>query len=314
MLAYSGRGHFVIEPVDLSRQVIQISSLIQASIPKNVELRLSLADDLPLVEVDLSQLQQVIMNLVINAAESIGTGQGSVELRTELEYLGKQQLKANLARTMPPEGEYVALTVQDTGCGMDESTLSRIFDPFFTTKFTGRGLGLSSVLGIIRGHKGMITIDSSPGAGTRFRVFFPVSKIGVPEERPPAPGIRGSGTVLVVDDEDIVRRMAKAALERLGFTVLTAVDGSDALRVYAGQSEAIDIVLLDMMMPVLGGEDTLKRLLEIRPDATVLAMSGFHEREAKERFGDGIAEFVQKPFTAGQLAMKIMSARRAGAP
>jgi len=190
MLAYSGRGHFVIEPVDLSRQVIQITSLIQASIPKNVELRLFLANNLPLVEVDVSQLQQVFMNLVINAAESIVDDRGTVELRTELESIGEDQLKANLALTTPPQGEYVAITVEDTGCGMDEATRSRIFDPFFTTKFTGRGLGLSSVLGIIRGHNGLITIDSNPGAGTRFRVLFPVSKTGVAEERPPTVEIR----------------------------------------------------------------------------------------------------------------------------
>jgi len=310
MLAYSGRGHFVIEPVDLSKQVVQITSLIQASIPKNVELRLSLANNLPLVEVDVSQLQQVIMNLVINAAESIGDGEGTVELRTELETIGEEHVKANLARTLPQSGEYVAITVEDTGCGMNESTRSRIFDPFFTTKFTGRGLGLSSVLGIVRGHKGLITVDTHPGAGTKFRVFFPVSSAGAREESPPTQSVRGSGTVLVVDDEDVVRTVAKAALQRLGFTVLIAVNGSDALRIYAEQHQAIDIILLDMMMPVMGGEETLRHLLEIRPDAAVIAMSGFNEREAKQRFGSGIMGFVQKPFTAGQLGAKISSARR----
>ena len=163
MLAYSGRGHFVIEPVDVSKQVVQITSLIQASIPKNVELRLSLANDLPPVEVDVGQLQQVIMNLVINAAEAIGGAGGTVELRTGVERVGDEELRANLARTTPPPGEYVAICVEDTGCGMEESTLARIFDPFFTTKFTGRGLGLSSVLGIVRGHKGLITVDTHPG-------------------------------------------------------------------------------------------------------------------------------------------------------
>jgi PAS domain S-box-containing protein len=310
MLAYSGRGHFVIEPVDLSKQVIQITSLIQASIPKNVELRLSLANNLPLVEVDVSQLQQIIMNLVINAAESIANDQGTVELRTDLETVGAEQLNANLARTMPPAGEYVVISVEDTGCGMDESTLSRIFDPFFTTKFTGRGLGLSSVLGIVRGHRGLITVDTYPGAGTKFRVFFPVLSAGARQEAPPQKDVRGSGAVLVVDDEDVVRTMAKAALQRLGFTVLTAVNGSDAVRIYAEQHRAIDLVLLDMMMPVMGGEETLNRLLEIRPDAAVIAMSGFPEHEAKQRFGTRILGFVQKPFTVGQLGAKISSARR----
>ena len=311
MLAYSGRGRFVIEPVDLSEQVIQITSLMEASIPKNVELRLKLANNLPLIEVDISQLQQVIMNLVINAAESIDKGNGTVELRTELEMIGEEDLKANMARTMAQHEQYVAITVEDTGCGMDESTRRRIFDPFFTTKFTGRGLGLSSVLGIIRGHKGLLTVDSYPGAGTKFRVFFPVSSVGAREERSLARQVRDSGTVLVVDDEDIVRKMAKAGLERLGFTVLTAMNGSEALRIYAEQNQSIDCVLLDMTMPVMGGEETLKGLLQIRPDAKVVAMSGFHEREAKQRFGSGVSGFVQKPFTAGQLAHEIAAARGA---
>ena len=311
MLAYSGRGHFVIEPVDLSKQVIQITSLIQTSIPKNVELRLSLANNLPLIELDVSQLQQIIMNLVINAAESIGNGQGAVDVRTGLETIGEEHLKANLALTMPQSGEYAVITVEDTGCGMDEATRNRIFDPFFTTKFTGRGLGLSSVLGIVRGHRGLITLDTCPGAGTKFRVFFPVSSAGARPEAPPTQDVRGRGTVLVVDDEDVVRTMTKAALQRLGFKVLAAGNGSDAVRIYSEQHQSIDLVLLDMIMPVMGGEETLTRLLEIRPDATVIAMSGFHEQEAKQRFGSGISGFLQKPFTVGQLGSKILASRRA---
>ncbi len=311
MLAYSGRGHFVIEPVDLSKQVIQITSLIQASIPKNVELRLSLANNLPLVDVDVSQLQQLIMNLVINAAEAVGAASGSVELRTSVETVGEEELRANAARTTPPAGEYVGITVEDEGCGMNEATLARIFDPFFTTKFTGRGLGLSSVLGIVRGHKGLITVVSAPGAGSKFRVLFPVSVLGIPAEPALAQDTPGTGTILVVDDEDVVRRMAKAALRRLGYSVLTAVNGKEAVDLYSSNPRGIDMVLLDMTMPVMGGEEALKRLLEIRPDAAVVAMSGFDEREAKQRFGSRIAGFVQKPFTPRQLGAKIAAARRA---
>jgi PAS domain S-box-containing protein len=310
MLAYSGRGHFVIEAVDLSKQVIQITSLIQASIPKNVELKLALANNLPLIDADISQLQQIIMNLVINAAEAVGTGNGTVELMTGVENVGEEELRANVTRTAPPRGRYVVMTVEDTGMGMDEGTRARIFDPFFTTKFTGRGLGLSSVLGIVRGHKGLITVESRLGEGSKFRVFFPMSALGIPTEATPVREARGNGTILVVDDEDVVRRLAKAALHRIGYTVVTAVNGKEALHLYSSNSSGFDLVLLDMTMPIMGGEETLKELLEIRPDAVVLAMSGFNEREAKLRFGNRIAGFVQKPFTPGQLGAKIAAARQ----
>lgn len=309
MLAYSGRGHFLIEPVDLSNQVIQITSLIQSSIPRNVTLRLSLANDLPLFDADIGQLHQVIMNLVINAAEAIGAGAGTVELKTEVANVTEEQLLANVALTSPPPGEYVVVIVEDTGEGMDEATRSRIFDPFFTTKFTGRGLGLSSVLGIVRGHRGLITVDSRPGAGTRFRVFFPISRLSAPAAVRPSEA-RGNGTVLVVDDEDLVRRMAAAALQRLGYKVITAENGEEAVELFAKDPKGIDVVLLDMTMPVLDGDETLRRLREIRRDAVVLAMSGFHEHEARQRFGKGIAGFVQKPFTANQLGSKITTAKR----
>jgi PAS domain S-box-containing protein len=314
MLAYSGRGHFVVESVDLSSQVTQIVGLIQASIPKNVELRLSLKDNLPLCEVDVSQLQQVIMNLVINAAESIGSDTGTVELSTGVEKVGNSQLRANMAQNAPPLGRYVVITVRDTGCGMDEGTRVKVFDPFFTTKFTGRGLGLSSVLGIVRGHKGLITVESRFQAGSTFRVFFPIVAARRPVESPPKSESPGGGTILVVDDEEIVRRLAKAALQRLGFTVLTAENGKEAVEVYAADPDRIDLVLLDMMMPVMSGEEAFRRLLDIRPNVTVLAMSGFQEREATERFGDRIAGFVQKPFTIDKLGAKVNAARRAASP
>jgi two-component system cell cycle sensor histidine kinase/response regulator CckA len=313
MLAYSGRGHFVIEPVDLSKQVVEITSLIRASIPKTVDLRLTLSDELPLVEADISQLQQVIMNLVINAAESIGNDWGIVEVRTAVQIVGDAELRANVARTNPSPGEYAVIIVEDTGAGMDKETLARIFDPFFTTKFTGRGLGLSSVLGIVRGHRGLMDVESRPGAGTKFRVFFPICSQRVPAQATPRIEPHGKGTVLVVDDEDIVRRMAKMALQRLGYSVVTAVNGQEAVELYAADPRSVDVVLLDMTMPVMGGEETLTRLLEIRPDVTVVAMSGFHEREAKQRFGARITGFVQKPFTAGQLGAQLSAARRPNA-
>ena len=310
MLAYSGRGHFVIESVNLSDQVLQIISLVQASIPKNVRLRLSLAEDLPLVEADVSQLQQVIMNVVINGAEAVGNNAGQVELTTGVQDVAEEELSANVTRQPAKPGRYVVLTIADTGCGMDEATRTRIFDPFFTTKFTGRGLGLSSVLGIVRGHKALLTVDSRPGAGTTFRIFFPLAEHqGSPQRDVPAIG-RGQGTILVVDDEEVVRRIARTSLERLGYAVLTAVNGQEALRLYREAHGAINVVLLDMTMPVIGGEEALQRLLEIDPEVQVLAMSGFDEGEAKSRFGAGIAGFLQKPFTAAQLGAKVATVRQ----
>jgi PAS domain S-box-containing protein len=314
MLAYSGRGHFVIESVDLSQQVLQITSLFQASIPKNVQLRLSLANDLPFVDADISQLQQVIMNLVINAAEAVGVGVGPVEVTTGVQLVGEEELRANVTRQAVPAGEYVVLTVSDTGCGMDEATCARIFDPFFTTKFTGRGLGLSSVLGIMRGHKGILTVESHPGTGTTFRVFFPIAERRIPAQRLPMNSPSGEGTILIVDDEEIVRRMAQSALQRLGYRILTANNGKEALEIYSNAPGMIDAVLLDMTMPVMGGEETLKRLTKIRPDVAVVAMSGFDEREAKSRFGRGIGGFVQKPFTARQLGEAIGAILRTKKP
>jgi PAS domain S-box-containing protein len=310
MLAYSGRGHFIIEAVDLSRQVVQITSLIQAAIPRNVELRLVLANNLPLIEADTTQLQQIIMNLVINAAEAVGDRNGTVAVRTGVERIGEAQLHADVTRGDPPPGEYVALCVQDTGCGMDEQTRRRIFDPFFTTKFTGRGLGLSSVLGIVRGHKGLLTVDSCPGLGSTFRVFFPVSSRRRVEDPARPRQARGSGTVLVVDDEEVVRNVATTGLHRLGYTVVTAVNGREAVDRFAADPDAIDVVLLDMMMPVMSGEQALEAMLALKPGAAIVGMSGFDEREAKQRFGGRIGLFVQKPFTATRLGAAIEAARR----
>jgi len=306
MLAYSGRGRFFVEALDLSQQVALITTLIQASIPKNVRLRLLLEDQLPRIDADASQLQQVIMNLVINAAEAIGAEQGTVEVSTFLRPILPAELEANVTRQPIPAGNYVAMVVRDTGAGMDQQTQARIFDPFFTTKFAGRGLGLSAVLGIIRGHRGALLLESHPGKGTTFRVFFPVS--GQEAEALPAPAqfnTHGRGTVLVVDDEDVVRRTAHLVLTSAGYEVVTATDGTGALTAYEAMPGQIDAVLLDMTMPVMSGEETLTRLLARWPQAAVIVTSGYDEQEAQRRLGNRAIGFLQKPFTAAQLSRKI---------
>jgi signal transduction histidine kinase/ActR/RegA family two-component response regulator len=311
MLAYSGRGRFFIESLDLSQQVALITSLIQSSIPKNVRLRLLLEDKLPRIDADAGQLQQVIMNLVINAAEAIGSVPGTVEVSTLLRPIGPAELEANVTRQPVRAGDYVAMVVRDTGSGIDEQTKARIFDPFFTTKFAGRGLGLSAVLGIIRGHRGALLLESHPGKGTTFRVFFPVSAQEAETASAPSQvSARGRGTVLVVDDEDVVRRTAQLVLTSAGFDVVTATDGSGALTAYEEMPGQIDAVLLDMTMPVMSGEETLTRLLARWPHAAVIVTSGFGEQEAQRRLGNRAIGFLQKPFTAAQLARMISDVLR----
>lgn len=309
MLAYSGRGHFLIQLTDCSQQVREITALIGASIPKNVDLRLVLADDLPMIEADTGQFQQLLMNLVINGAEAVGSAPGVVTVVTRVEGVGADEIaRMTFAGEIRP-GRYVSLEVRDSGSGMDEATLSRIFDPFFTTKFTGRGLGLAAVLGIVRGHQGAIDVRSAPGQGTTFRVLFPPSARQRVEAEPAAgEASHQACTVLVVDDEDVVRRAATAALEKYGYRVMVAEDGLGAVEIFRAMADEIAAVVLDMTMPVMSGDQTFQELRKIRPDVTVVASSGYSEAEAVERFGQGIAGFVQKPYTANGLAAKVSEA------
>jgi PAS domain S-box-containing protein len=308
LLAYAGKGRFVVEPVDLSELVRQISNLLLTSIPKHVQLRMELASDLPSVEADTTQLQQLVMNLVINGAEAIGEDGGTVLISTGRQNVDDAYIASALTADSIRPGEYVDLQVHDTGAGMSQDTLDRIFDPFFTTKFTGRGLGLAAVLGIVRGHKGAIKVYSTPGRGTTFKVLFPAS--GQAAARP-APRLDlhnapAGKTVLVVDDEAIVRRTAKAMLERHGYAVVLAENGREAVDLYKVLVDKIDLVLLDMTMPILGGEETFRLMKGIHPNVRVVLSSGFNEVEAIRRFtGKGLAGFLQKPYSALTLVEKV---------
>jgi CheY-like chemotaxis protein len=271
-------------------------------------VRLELAADLPAVEADRGQLQQLIMNLAINGAESVPQDRpGVVAVSTgvvSIEELCKEGVFPG-ADLQP--GEYVTLEVTDTGCGMDAEMQSKIFDPFFTTKFSGRGLGLSAVMGIVRGHRGAIQVRSSPGEGTTFRVLLPASvrvaaRLG-PRRRA---DLRGTGTILVADDEPFVRRAARGSLERQGYRVLVAEDGREAVELLSRHGAEISLVLLDLTMPVLGGEEALRELRRVRPDVRIILSSGFHEAAAIQRFaGHRLSGFLQKPYSATQLAEKV---------
>ncbi|HWQ57062.1 MAG TPA: response regulator [Bryobacteraceae bacterium] len=308
LLAYSGKGRFILRRLDVSAIISEMEGLLRSSVPKKVLLEIALAKGLPLVEADPAQIQQALFNLVINAAEAIGEAPGTIRVATGIKHVSEPTGDATA-------GDYVWLEVRDTGCGMDEHVRTRLFDPFFTTKFTGRGLGLSAVSGIVRGHRGMIEISSEPAKGTTFRVLMPAV---VTAPRPAVVRAHvGSGTVLVADDEDMVRRMAKATLEIRGYKVLLAVNGQEAVDIIRESGREIGVVLLDMMMPVMAGEEAMEHIVRMYPGMRVIATSGYDEQEAARRFGSRISGFLQKPYTSRQLAEKIkgtMDAAPATAP
>ena len=319
LLAYAGKGRFVIEPVDLGRLVPDIAGLVRASVPRLVEVEFDLAPGLAPVQADASQLQQLVMNLVLNGAEAIGEEAGRVRVTTRPARLAAADLERLRDFALAP-GDYVELAVADTGAGMDEATQARMFDPFFTTKFLGRGLGLSATLGIVRGHRGAIAVESAPGRGTTVRVWLPAMRAAAPAtavagSQPPTGAVRGptpgagGRTVLIVDDEVEVRRFMRAALESFGHAVLEAVDGRDGVARLAEHAAGVDLVVLDMVMPVMGGEEAIVAMRRVRPGVPVIVTSGYGDVEAMRRFtGLGADEFLQKPFTADTLEAKVRSA------
>jgi PAS domain S-box-containing protein len=310
MLAYSGRGRFVVVRLSLSELVRENVELLRAGISRTVTLKLSLAPEPAPIEADPAQVQQVIMNLLTNASEAIGERAGVVTLATGVEeceaaYLGRSRLEEK-----PVAGRYAFVDVSDTGCGMDAETQQRLFDPFYTTKFTGRGLGMSAVLGIVRGHKGAIIVDSEPGRGTSIRVLFPVcegrpelpTRVGSGQLAEVRPGGR-SGLVLVADDEETVRDLCLAYAEELGFAAVGAADGDEALKLFEKHDGGFSFVLLDLTMPSRDGVATLRAMKALRADVPVFLISGYDQQDAMRRFSEeGFAGFLQKPFLLQDLA------------
>jgi two-component system, cell cycle sensor histidine kinase and response regulator CckA len=308
LLAYAGKGRYVLQIVNLSLLVRQISQLVSASVPKTVQVRLQLAEDLPAVQADPGQLQQVIMNLIINGAEAIGPEGGTVLVRTAAQEVDEQYLGTLAAAgTGLRPGSYVMLEVHDSGCGMSDETISKIFEPFFTTKFTGRGLGLSAVLGIVQGHGGALKVYSKLSQGTTFKVLLPsVSAQPETAQAQPAVDLTGHGTVLVVDDEEVVRKTAVHTLKQYGYEPVVACDGAEALDLFRRNPQRFVAVLLDLTMPVMSGEETLRQMRVLNPGIRVVLSSGYNEVEAIQRFtGKGLAGFIQKPYTAMALAKKM---------
>ena len=313
MLAYSGRGKFAIEVLDLRSVIRETEELLRASVPRNVSMSHELGDVPVWIEADAAQMRQVVMNLLINAAEAIGDDEGSITMRTAVIDAARAQLTPKGGDCELPAGLYAMLEVVDTGVGMDAATQARVFEPFYSTKATGRGLGMAAVLGIARGHHGTIRIDSAPGRGTTFRVLLPTV------EAPPACSVEtptdeecsadAGGTVLVVDDESIVRTVARLILEGGGFHVITAENGRQAVELFQTHAAEIRVVLLDMIMPQMDGSQTLRELRRIHPDVRVVLSSGYDEQQAAGELANGRqVGFIQKPYRADQLLHKILEA------
>ncbi|MFT3781588.1 MAG: PAS domain-containing protein [Nibricoccus sp.] len=310
MLAYAGKGRFVIHPVELGQLVRSTLPLLQASISKRAKLNFDLQPDLPAVMSDPTQMRQIIMNLVINASEALGDKDGEIAITTNLVQPAADWFEGAPLAPPDPNIDFVRLEVRDTGCGMSPETIAKIFEPFFTTKFTGRGLGLSAVLGIIRSHRGGLIVRSVVGKGTIFAVFFPAEAVRKTEATITRAVTntpwQQTGRVLVVDDEPHVLKVASGMLTNAGMTVVGANDGYEALDVFRADPSGFKLVLLDMTMPRLSGEETLHLLREIRPDVRVLFMSGYNRREVIDTLpGRHHLGFMQKPFTLQNLRESV---------
>ncbi|MDD5761548.1 MAG: response regulator, partial [bacterium] len=286
--------------------VEEMAHLLKTAISKKAILNLNLERGLPPIEADPSQIRQVAMNLIINASEAIGDRSGVITVsvgatRCDEEYLRRTEMRDDLA-----PGLYVHLEVTDTGIGMDAETRARIFEPFFSTKFTGRGLGLAAVLGIVRTHKGALKVYSEPGKGTTFKILFPAledaGKGGGTDDSSPVADWLGTGTILLVDDEESLIALGARMLEHLGFAVLTAADGLQAVELYRERGKEIDLVLMDLTMPHMDGAEAFGELRRLNPDVRVVLASGYSQEDVASRFaGKGLAGMLQKPYTLARM-------------
>ena len=305
MLAYSGRGKFTLQSLPVNEVIRENLGLLEAAIPKQVQVAMDLEAGMPVVVGDLSQFQQVIMNLVLNGVQAIGAGPGTVTVRTRSVRLDEgDDARWPLGQQALPPGTYVRIEVTDTGCGMSEEVRARIFEPFFTTKAHGHGLGLSAVQGIIRGHRGGLAVDSVPGAGTTFRVLLPgePGEQAPPAAAPPPTATPASRVVLVIDDEDYMLEVVRDILEGAGHVALLAGSGEEGLAQVRERGDSVDFILLDLSMPGIGGVETLRQLHEMPSAPPVVLTSGFAEEEALAQLkGMAMAGFLQKPYRVGTL-------------
>ena len=309
LLAYSGKGRFLIRSHDLSAVVSEMLDLLRMSVAKTARLSTHFDGDLLPVEADVTQLRQVVMNLITNASDAVeGMSDGRIEIRTGTVGLSDHELVADETLDELPGGDYVYVAIRDNGRGMTPAQQRRMFEPFFSTKAPGRGLGMAAVLGIVRGHSGALLVDSAPDAGTEVRVLLPVADAPLHDPDASFPNQIGSASdrVLVVDDEELVRDVARRVLESAGYTVHTAVDGVEAMEVWSRRPDRYRLVILDMTMPRMGGAETYEAMAAEQPDVLVLLTSGYNEQDATNRFaGSGPAAFLPKPWTADELLGQV---------
>lgn len=314
MLAYAGKGRFVIETVDLTTLIEDLQPLLKVSIVHQASLEMKLARNLPPVVVDAAQIRQIMMNLVLNAAEAMSDRNGVITITTGQMHADLAMLSGCVAGAELPTGDYVFLEVRDTGIGMSAEVLAKIFDPFFSTKFAGRGLGLAAVLGIVRGHHGALRVESTPGLGSTFRLLLPPAPA---TELTPALGLKPTtstkrwqrtGHVLVIEDEEPVRFVTMEMLRMFGFTPYGAADGASGLERFREDPAKFDLVMLDLLMPGMSGEDVFRELRAIRPDLRVLLISGYNEGDILRRLGGGPAlNFLAKPYTRDAFEQTLRS-------
>ncbi len=306
LLMYAGKSQLKQELTDLNRLLPEVEKLLGAAVSKKTRLCYELAAEPLFVLGDRSQMQQVAMNLITNASEAMGEQGGTVTVRTAVEHVtpGRDQGRAT-------PGTYHALEVSDEGPGIDEEARGRIFEPFFSTKFTGRGLGLATVSGIVRSHRGILGVDSHPGNGASFKVLFPAAEqpAAASEPLPVASSEwQGSGTILVADDEELVRIVLAEHLEYLGFDVVFANDGRDAVATYQQHLGKLVAVLLDQTMPAMDGIEAAGEIQRIGCEIPIVMLSGYAREDVASRIPQtGIADFIQKPFSLGDLRRTLRS-------
>ena len=319
LLAYTGKGDVHKEHADLNALVLDMMPFVRATSARQTRFERDLAGDLPAVEIDPTQIRQVILNLLTNAAESLGEEGGTVTVSTGVRQCSAGTLSQMMFHDGAAPGDYLYVRVRDTGVGMDAATQERVLDPFFTTKFTGRGLGMAAVMGIVRSHGGALEIESALGKGSTVAAYLPVALEAAPAPAPDRVEVSsdvdsladGSGNILVIDDEEAIRSVAKRGLERIGFSVMTAGNGREGITLFRENVDDLVCVLVDLTMPEVGGADVCKMIRSIRKDLPVVLMTGYHESSVREIIADyRLDGFIKKPFSLVYLQSTIQQAIR----